>query len=166
MCVSVLMGKCMILGEDIELNKNKKHSIEVVIDRIVVKEEVTARLADSLEVALKLGGGRVLIDVIDQEELLFSEHHACPICGFSIDSLEPRMFSFNSPFGACPDCDGLGAKKIVDMNLVIPDKDLTLSQNAIVPWEANEFYNIIRSYLECICTHYGIDMDIPVKDIP
>ncbi len=106
----------------LNLEKNKKHSIEVVIDRIVVKEGVAARLADSLETALKLGEGRVLIDVIGQEELLFSEHHACPICGFSIDSLEPRMFSFNSPFGACPDCDGLGAKKSVDINLVIPDK--------------------------------------------
>ena len=158
-------GDMYDLGEDIELNKNKKHSIEVVVDRIVVKEEVTARLADSFEVALKLGGGRVLIDVIDQEELLFSEHHSCPICGFSIDSLEPRMFSFNNPFGACPDCDGLGAKKIVDINLVIPDKNLTLSQNAIVPWEGkmSKYY---PQLLECICTHYGIDMDIPVKDIP
>ena len=83
----------------------------MVIDRIVIKEGAAPRLADSLESALKLGEGRVLIDVMDQEELLFSEHHACPICGFSIDALEPRMFSFNSPFGACPECDGLGAKK-------------------------------------------------------
>ena len=106
-----------------------------------------------------------LIDVIDQEELLFSEHHSCPICGFSIDSLEPRMFSFNNPFGACPECDGLGAKKVVDVNLVIPDKTLTLRENAIVPWEGkmSKYY---PQLLECVCTHYGIDMDIPVKDVP
>ena len=120
-------GEMYDLDEEIELDKNKKHSIEVVIDRIVIKEGVAPRLADSLESALTLGEGRVLIDVMDQEELLFSEHHACPICGFSIDALEPRMFSFNSPFGACPECDGLGAKKVVDVNLVIPDKTLTLT---------------------------------------
>ena len=137
----------------------------MVIDRIVIKEGVAPRLADSLESALTLGEGRVLIDVIDQEELLFSEHHSCPICGFSIESLEPRMFSFNSPFGACPECDGLGAKKVVDVNLVIPDKTLTLRENAIAPWEGkmSKYY---PQLLECVCTHYGIDMDIPVKDVP
>ena len=158
-------GDMYDLEEDIELDKNKKHSIEVVIDRIVIKEGVAPRLADSLESALTLGEGRVLIDVMDQEELLFSEHHSCPICGFSIDSLEPRMFSFNNPFGACPECDGLGAKKVVDVNLVIPDKTLTLRENAIVPWEGkmSKYY---PQLLECVCVHYGIDMDIPVKDVP
>ena len=158
-------GDMYDLEEDIELDKNKKHSIEVVIDRIVIKEGAAPRLADSLESALTLGEGRVLIDVIDQEELLFSEHHSCPICGFSIDSLEPRMFSFNNPFGACPECDGLGAKKVVDVNLVIPDKTLTLRENAIVPWEGkmSKYY---PQLLECVCTHYGIDMEIPVKDVP
>ncbi|MGQ0517209.1 excinuclease ABC subunit UvrA, partial [Bacillus sp. D-CC] len=97
-------GEMLDVSEDIALDKNKKHSIEVVIDRIVVKEGIASRLADSLESALKLGGGRVLIDVMGEEELLFSEHHACPHCGFSIGELEPRMFSFNSPFGACPSC--------------------------------------------------------------
>lgn len=158
-------GDMYDLGEDIELNKNKKHSIEVIIDRIIVKEGAASRLADSLESALKLGGGRVLIDVMDQEELLFSEHHSCPICGFSIDSLEPRMFSFNNPFGACSECDGLGAKKEVDINLVIPDWELTLRENAIVPWEGkmSKYY---PQLLECVCTHYEIDMDTPVKDLP
>ncbi|GAE44871.1 excinuclease ABC subunit A [Mesobacillus boroniphilus JCM 21738] len=94
-------GEMHDLGDEIELEKNKKHSVEVVIDRIVVKEGIAARLADSLEAALKLGEGNVLIDVIGEEELMFSENHACPICGFSIGELEPRMFSFNSPFGAC-----------------------------------------------------------------
>ncbi|QCU20503.1 excinuclease ABC subunit UvrA [Bacillus altitudinis] len=158
-------GEMEDLSEEIELEKNKKHSIEVVIDRIVVKEGVAARLSDSLETALRLGEGRVMIDVIGQEELLFSEHHACPHCGFSIGELEPRMFSFNSPFGACPSCDGLGSKLEVDPELVIPNKDLTLRQHAIAPWEpqSSQYYPQI---LEAVCTHYGIDMDIPVKDIP
>ncbi|EKF35448.1 excinuclease ABC subunit UvrA [Bacillus xiamenensis] len=158
-------GEMEDLSEEIELEKNKKHSIEVVIDRIVVKEGIAARLSDSLETALRLGEGRVMIDVIGQEELLFSEHHACPHCGFSIGELEPRMFSFNSPFGACPSCDGLGSKLEVDPELVIPNKDLTLRQHAIAPWEpqSSQYY---PQLLEAVCTHYGIDMDIPVKDIP
>lgn len=158
-------GEMEDLSEEIELEKNKKHSIEVVIDRIVVKEGVATRLSDSLETALRLGEGRVMIDVIGQEELLFSEHHACPHCGFSIGELEPRMFSFNSPFGACPSCDGLGSKLEVDPELVIPNKDLTLRQHAIAPWEpqSSQYY---PQLLEAVCTHYGIDMDIPVKDIP
>lgn len=107
-------GELIDLDDDITLDKNKKHSIEVVIDRIVMKENIAPRLSDSLESALRLGEGRVLIDVMGEEELLFSEHHACPICGFSIGELEPKMFSFNSPFGACPECDGLGMKLEVE----------------------------------------------------
>jgi excinuclease ABC subunit A len=158
-------GEMYDLGDDIELEKNKKHSIEVVIDRIVVKEGVAARLADSLEAALKLGEGNVLIDVIGEEELVFSENHACPICGFSIGELEPRMFSFNSPFGACPECDGLGAKLEVDVDLVVPNKELSLRQHAIAPWEptSSQYY---PQLLEAVCNHYGIDMDVPVKDLP
>jgi excinuclease ABC subunit A len=157
-------GEMLDLEEDITLEKNKKHSIEVVVDRIVVKDGINARLADSLETALKLGEGKVIIDVIGQEELLFSEHHACPLCGFSISELEPRMFSFNSPFGACPDCDGLGFKLEVDVDLVIPNQDLSLRKHAIAPWEptSSQYY---PQLLEAVCNHYGIDMDIPVKDI-
>jgi excinuclease ABC subunit A len=157
-------GEMHDLGDEIELEKNKKHSIEVVIDRIVVKEGIAARLADSLEAALKLGEGNVLIDVIGEEELMFSENHACPICGFSIGELEPRMFSFNSPFGACPECDGLGAKLEVDVDLVVPNKELSLKQHAIAPWEptSSQYY---PQLLEAICNHYGIDMDVPVKDL-
>lgn len=153
------------LGDEIEIDKNKKHSIEVVVDRIVVKDGVSSRLADSLESALKLGEGKVIIDVIGEEELLFSEHHACPHCGFSIGELEPRMFSFNSPFGACPDCDGLGSKLEVDVDLVIPDRELSLKQGAILPWQpvTSQYY---PQLLEAVCNHYGVDMDIPVKDIP
>ncbi|MES5941329.1 MULTISPECIES: excinuclease ABC subunit UvrA [unclassified Bacillus cereus group] len=158
-------GEMLDVSEDIALDKNKKHSIEVVIDRIVVKEGIAGRLADSLESALKLGGGRVLIDVMGEEELLFSEHHACPHCGFSIGELEPRMFSFNSPFGACPSCDGLGSKLEVDLELVIPNWDLSLNEHAIAPWEptSSQYY---PQLLQSVCNHYGIDMDIPVKDIP
>src|SRR5690606_23289633 len=96
--------------EEIKLDKNKKHSIEVVIDRIIVKPGIEGRLSDSIETALELGEGRIIVDIIGQEELVFSEHHSCPICGFSIGELEPRLFSFNSPFGACPSCDGIGYK--------------------------------------------------------
>lgn len=158
-------GEMHDLSDEIELEKNKKHSIEVVIDRIVVKEGIAARLADSLEAALKLGEGNVLIDVIGEEELMFSENHACPICGFSIGELEPRMFSFNSPFGACPECDGLGAKLEVDVDLVVPNKELSLKQHAIAPWEptSSQYY---PQLLEAVCNHYGIDMDVPVKDLP
>lgn len=158
-------GEMREVEEEIELEKNKKHSIEVVIDRIVVKDGVESRLADSLEAALKLGEGNVIIDVIGKEELLFSEHHACPHCGFSIGELEPRMFSFNSPFGACPTCDGIGYKQKVDVELVIPDPDLTLKEGAIAPWQptSSQYY---PQLLESVCRHYGIDMDVPVKDLP
>lgn len=153
------------LSEEIVLEKNRKHSIEVIVDRIVVKEGIASRLADSLETALALGDGKVIIDVIGEEELLFSERHACPHCGFSIGELEPRLFSFNSPFGACPDCDGLGSKLEVDVDLVIPDKEKTLHEHAIAPWEpvSSQYY---PQLLSAVCTHYGIDMDVPIKDLP
>ncbi|WP_175990290.1 excinuclease ABC subunit UvrA [Bacillus sp. Marseille-Q1617] len=158
-------GEVQDLGEEIKLEKNKKHSIEVIIDRIVVKDGVSARLSDSLETALRLAEGQVVIDVIGEEELLFSEHHACPYCGFSITELEPRMFSFNSPFGACPSCDGLGTKLEVDKELVIPNWDRTLNEHAIAPWEptSSQYY---PSLLKAVCDHYSIPMDVPVKDIP
>ncbi|EMI10100.1 excinuclease ABC subunit UvrA [Anoxybacillus gonensis] len=158
-------GELRDVSEDIVLEKNKKHSIEVVVDRIVMKEGIQSRLADSLETALKLAEGKVLVDVIGQEELLFSEHHACPHCGFSIGELEPRLFSFNSPYGACPSCDGLGAKLEVDLDLVIPNKELTLREHALAPWEpqSSQYY---PQLLETVCRHYGIDMDVPVKQLP
>ncbi|MCE4148264.1 excinuclease ABC subunit UvrA [Bacillus velezensis] len=158
-------GEMAELSDDIELEKNKKHSIEVVIDRIVVKEGVAARLSDSLETALRLGEGRVMIDVIGQEELMFSEHHACPLCGFSIGELEPRLFSFNSPFGACPTCDGLGLKLEVDPELVIPNPELSLKEHAIAPWTpiSSQYY---PQLLQAVCRHYGIDMETPVKELP
>ncbi len=153
------------VSEEIKLEKNKKHSIEVVVDRIVVKEGITGRLSDSIETALTLGEGKIIVDVIGEEELMFSENHACPICGFSIDELEPRLFSFNSPFGACPTCDGLGTNLEVDLDLVIPDWDKTLNEHAIAPWEpiSSQYY---PQLLQSVCNHFNINMDTPVKDLP
>ncbi|GED63662.1 excinuclease ABC subunit UvrA [Lysinibacillus fusiformis] len=158
-------GDLRDLDDAIDLDKNKKHSIEVVIDRVVMKEGVAARLSDSLETALRLADGRVLVDVMEHEELLFSEHHACPICGFSIGELEPRMFSFNSPFGACPSCDGLGSTQEVDLDLVVPDWDRSLLEHAIAPWEptSSQYY---PQLLKAVCDHYNIPMDVPVKELP
>ncbi|WP_019123308.1 excinuclease ABC subunit UvrA [Brevibacillus massiliensis] len=158
-------GEVRDLSEEIKLEKNKKHSIEVVIDRIVVKPDVQSRLADSLETALRLADGKVIVDVIDQEELLFSEKHACPICGFSIGELEPRIFSFNSPYGACPECDGLGVKLEVDPDLVIPDPTKTLEEGAIEAWEpkSSTYY---QQLLTSACRHFGIPMDVKVEELP
>ncbi|MEK3887910.1 excinuclease ABC subunit UvrA [Bacillus sp. FSL K6-3431] len=157
-------GEVVDLDDEIELNKNKKHSIEVIIDRIVIKDGVESRLADSLETALGLGDGKVIVDVFGEGELLFSQNHACPQCGFSIDKLEPRMFSFNSPFGACTDCDGLGSKLEVDPELVIPDWSLTLEEGAILPWVpvSSQYY---PQLLKAICKEFKIPLDVPVKDL-
>ena len=157
-------GDLMDLDDDINLDKNKKHDIEIVIDRVVMKEDIAPRLADSLEAALRLADGRVLIDVMEHELLLFSEHHACPICGFSIGELEPRMFSFNSPFGACPECDGLGTKLEVDQELVIPDWSKSLSEGAIAPWEptSSQYY---PQLLAAVCKHYKINMNKAVSKL-
>ncbi|MEK4026016.1 excinuclease ABC subunit UvrA [Sporosarcina sp. FSL W7-1283] len=157
-------GETMDLDDNIELNKNKKHTIEIVIDRIVIKEGIETRLSDSLESALRLADGNVIVDVIGEEELFFSEHHACPICGFSIGELEPRMFSFNSPFGACPECDGLGMKLEVDPDLIIPNKELTLKEHAIAPWEptSSQYY---PELLKTVAKHHGIAMDVPVGEL-
>ncbi|MGP4073343.1 excinuclease ABC subunit UvrA [Piscibacillus sp. B03] len=158
-------GEMREISEDIQLDKNKKHTIEVVVDRIIVKEGVESRLSDSFETALKLSGGQAIVDLIDGDELFFNENHACPKCGFTIGELEPRLFSFNSPFGACPTCDGLGSNLEVDLDLVIPDWDLTLNQHAIAPWKPVSS-NYYPSLLQSVCEHYGIDMDTPIKDIP
>jgi excinuclease ABC subunit A len=157
-------GEIRDLSEKIELEKNKKHNIEVVVDRIVVKEDVRARLADSLETALKLAEGRVLVDVVDKEELLFSQKLACPECGFSIEDLAPRMFSFNSPFGACPECDGLGVKMIVDPELLVPDPSLTIEEGAFEAW-AGSTSNYYPQFLSAVCEHYGIPKNVPVSEL-
>ena len=147
-----------------QLDKNKNHTIEVVVDRLVVKDGIETRLADSIETALELAEGNLTVDVINGEELKFSENHACPICGFSIGELEPRMFSFNSPFGACSTCDGLGQKLKVDLDLVIPDKNKTLNEGGIEPWEptSSDFYPTL---LKRVCEVYKINMDKPYKKL-
>ncbi|UJS28411.1 excinuclease ABC subunit UvrA [Macrococcoides canis] len=157
-------GEVYDASETIDINKNTNHDIHVIVDRLVVKPGIEARLADSLENALKLAEGNVVIDLIDGDELKFSEHHACPICGFSIDKLEPRMFSFNSPFGACPDCDGLGTKLTVDLNLVIPDDSKSLANGALVPWEPISS-NYYPTLLKQTCKHFGISMKAPFRDL-
>ncbi|WP_280769508.1 excinuclease ABC subunit UvrA [Salipaludibacillus daqingensis] len=158
-------GEMHEASDEITLEKNKKHDIEVIIDRIIIKDGIETRLADSMETALNLADGRVMVDVIDDEDLLFSQKHACPHCGFSIGELEPRMFSFNSPFGACSSCDGLGHKLEVDLELVIPDYSLSLRDHAIAPWKptSSQYY---PSLLESVCDHFGIDIDVPVKKLP
>ncbi|GIP19145.1 UvrABC system protein A [Paenibacillus montaniterrae] len=157
-------GEIRELSEQIELDKNKKHSIEVVIDRIVVKSDIETRLADSLETALQLGEGKVIVDVIGKEELLFSSNLACPECGFSIDELAPRMFSFNSPYGACPECDGLGAKMVVDPDLLIPDYSKSIDEGAFLAW-AGSTSNYYPQFLKAVAEHYNIPQDVPVSEL-
>ncbi|OAS14468.1 excinuclease ABC subunit UvrA [Paenibacillus oryzisoli] len=157
-------GETLDLSEKIELDKNKKHTIDVVVDRIVVKDDVSTRLADSLETALKLANGRVIVDVMEKEELLFSQNLACPECGFSVEELAPRMFSFNSPFGACPDCDGLGSQMIVDPDLLVPDRKLTIEEGAFEAW-AGSTSNYYPQFLAAVCEHYGIPRNVPVSEI-
>ncbi len=151
--------------EDVpELNKNKKHDIDIVIDRIGVKPGIEARLSDSLQIALEKGEGNAVANVIDGEDIHFSENFSCPECGFTISELEPRLFSFNSPFGACPTCDGLGKKWSVDASLVIPDDTLSLNDGAILPWRpiSSDYYpNLLKQVAE----HFNIDMDQPFKDL-
>ena len=151
--------------EDVpELNKNKKHDIDIVIDRIGVKPGIEARLSDSLQIALEKGEGNAVANVIDGEDIHFSENFSCPECGFTISELEPRLFSFNSPFGACPTCDGLGKKWSVDASLVIPDDTLSLNDGAILPWRpiSSDYYpNLLKQVAE----HFNIDMDQPFKHL-
>lgn len=153
------------LTEPIKLDKNKKHNIEVVVDRLVVEPKISKRLADSLETALRLGSGVVLIDVIGKEELLFSEHYACINCGISYEEIQPRMFSFNSPFGACPGCDGLGTKMEIDPNLLVKDPNLSLSNGAIAPWgipTGNWYLHQLRS----LADHFKFSFHTPFKNLP
>ena len=141
-----------------ELNKNKKHHIDVIVDRLVIKEGIETRLSDSIQTALQLAEGNVIINVIDGEDMTFSEHFACPDCGFSIDKLEPSMFSFNSPFGACESCDGLGHKMSVNVDKVIPDPSLSIEEGAIVPWQPISS-NYYPTLLQTTCKHFNINLN-------
>lgn len=152
------------LSENIELDKNIKDDIDVVIDRLIIKEGIRSRLFEAIESATKLAKGKVVIDVMGDKELLFSESFACPYCNFSLPELEPRMFSFNAPFGACPECKGLGVNLTIDKDLVIPNKDLSINEGAIVTLSDDQG-GIYYKRLKCVCDHYKIDMDKPFKKL-
>ncbi len=155
-------GEVRELEEEITLDKKKKHSIEVVVDRLVIREGIQTRLADSLETALKLSEGLVLIEEVGGSELLFSENFACPDCGFSFEEISPRIFSFNSPYGACPDCSGLGTRAEFSAELVIPYPELSIREGAIHPWSGQNYY---QQFLEAALKEWGVDPDTPFRDL-
>lgn len=162
-------GNMYELTEEIKLDKNIKHSIEIIIDRLSIREGIEKRLTDSIENALKLGDGLMIIDVIDGEEMTFSQNFACTECGISIDEIQPRSFSFNNPFGACPDCFGLGYKMEFDVDLMIPDKSLSINEGAItvMGWQsANDGKSFSNAILRALCQRYGFDLDTPFEEYP
>lgn len=158
-------GETYELDEVPELDKNKKHTVNVVVDRVIVKDGVRSRLFESFEAALRLSKGYAIADVIGGDPIPFSEQYACPICGFTVGELEPRLFSFNAPTGACPECEGLGSKLEVDVDLVVPDRTKTLRDGAMVPWNpiSSQYYPRL---LEQFCQSAGIDMDTPFDQLP
>ena len=155
-------GENRDLSENIELDKNIKDNIDVVIDRLIIKDGVRSRLFEAIESATKLANGKVVIDVVGDKEILFSESFACPYCNFSLPELEPRMFSFNAPYGACEECKGLGVNLTIDKDLVIPNKELSINEGAIVTLSDDQG-GIYYKRLKCVCEHYNIDMDKPFK---
>lgn len=157
-------GQVLEIGEVPPLEKNKKHSLEVVVDRIIIKEGIEQRLADSLEAALRLADGIVLVDVDGQQDLVFSEKFACVECGIGLEEVNPRTFSFNSPFGACPQCSGLGFKMEVDPDLVIPNPSLSIAAGAIVPWHSSTS-NYYPQLLSSVAGKYGFKLDTPYKNL-
>ena len=161
-------GELCELSDPPKLVKNKKHTVEIVIDRLAVRPDIQQRLTDSLETAMKLAEGLVIASVIDGEETLFSQNYACPDCGISIGELTPRMFSFNNPYGACPTCSGLGMLMKIDPGIVIPDRSLSLNQGAIQVsgWNSGEFDSMAHTYLTALSEQYGFSLDTPVKDLP
>ena len=161
-------GESYEVTDEIDLNKNKKHNIEVVVDRIVVKDGIESRLADSIETAVKLSDGLVIAQVVDGEEVMFSTKFACPEHGIGIEELSPRMFSFNAPFGACDVCNGLGESREVDPELVIPNKDLSIKQGAIAAWgnvstSDDTYYS---KMVQSLAAHFNVSLDTPFKDLP
>ncbi len=162
-------GNLYELSEEIKLDKNIKHNIEIVVDRLIVREGIEKRLTDSIENALSLGNGLMMVDVQDGEMVNFSQNFACPDCGISIDEVEPRSFSFNNPFGACPDCFGLGYKMEFDEDLMIPDKSLSINQGAItvLGWQSCAAKgSFTRAILDALCEEYHFDLDTPFQDYP
>ena len=162
-------GSIYDLTEEIRLDKNKKHNIEVVVDRLVIKEDMARRLTDSVEIAANLSGGLVVVNIVGEDrDILFSQNYACEDCGISIEELSPRMFSFNNPFGACPTCTGLGSQLKVDVDLIIPNKDLSILEGAITAsgWNNVKGDSISRMYFEALAKQYKFKLTTPVKDLP
>ncbi len=156
------------LNEEIKLEKNKKHSIEIVVDRIVIKEGILSRLSDSVETASAISGGNVIADIVDGDEMTFSQNYACPEHNISVEELSPRMFSFNNPFGACEKCTGIGVFRKIDPELIIPNKDLSIKQGAIkaTGWNTLDGNSIAMMYYSALAEKYGFSLDTPVKDLP
>ena len=154
------------LTEDINLEKNKKHNILVVVDRLIIKEGVRSRLYEAIELASNIAHGKVVVLPVGGEEIVMSEKYACPHCDFSLPELEPRMFSFNAPYGACPECKGLGLKQKIDEDLVIPDRSLSILEGGIKAINLDDSSNIIYTQIETVCKKFSIDMHAPIKDIP
>ena len=152
------------LSENIALEKNKKHFIEIIIDRLIIKNNIRSRLYEAIEMACKKSNGKCVVDVVGGEQIVMSEKYACPDCDFSLPELEPRMFSFNAPYGACPECNGLGVKMKISEDLLIPDKSLSINDGGIktVTMEQNTLYTEITT----VAKYYGIDLNMPIKDIP
>ena len=162
-------GNTYELTEEIKLDKNKKHNIEIVVDRLVVKEGIEKRLTDSIENVLELSNGLLMVDIIDGETMQFSQSFSCPDCGISIDEIEPRSFSFNNPFGACPECFGLGYKMEFDEELMIPDKRLSLAEGAIqvMGWQSStDKKSFTYAILKALSEEYGFSLDTPYKELP
>ena len=151
------------LQDDINLEKNKKHYIDLIIDRLIIKEDIRSRLYEAIETASKKSNGKVVIDVIGSDEIVMSEKYACPDCDFSLPELEPRMFSFNAPFGACPECNGLGLKMKISEELLIPDKNLSINEGAIKTLTMDQ--TVLYTEVFTVAKYYGIDLNIPIKDI-
>ena len=158
-------GELLDLSEDIELSKTKKHNISVIIDRLIIKDNIRSRLYDSIETSTKLSHGKVIIDVVGDKEMLLSENFACPYCDYSLDELEPRIFSFNAPYGACPDCKGLGIKYKLDLDLIIPDKNKSVNEGAIVVINLDDKSSIMNTELLTLSKYYDIDLDKKIKDL-
>ncbi len=158
-------GELRDLADEIVLEKNKRSTIEVIIDRLIINNDIRGRLHESLETATKISNGRVIIDILGNKEMLLNENFGCPFCDFSLTNLEPRMFSFNSPYGACSDCKGLGYNQKVDEDLIIPDKKISINRGAILPLNNMDDSNIYIKRLEIVCNYYGIDMDKKINDL-
>ena len=157
-------GMTRDLSEDILLEKNVKHIISLVVDRLVVNEKSRSRLFEAIELSCKMAGGKVLINVVGDKEILMSENYACTECDYSLEELEPRMFSFNSPYGACPECKGLGVKLSIDPDLLIPNKNLSIKEGAVESFQSGETLSIYFRKLDSVCKYYNIDLNKPVKD--